>query len=376
MNAYTLLWIGLTAVYLKGKRTELQLKECKNTPFVSCVVPACDEQEVIADIIRDLDRQKYRWLEIVVVCHNCVDHTYEEALRVSTRHECKVLQLNTEDSGKALALNYALKHCKGQLVAFFDADNRVPEDFVTKSLPYFASGYDGIQAKILSKNASKNLLTYLQSSEFLLYPKAYCGGKMKLGYNSGVGGTGIMFKRSALDNLQGFRNLLIEDFDLTLRMTTKGYKIAYAEGVVTYDEKVTDWRHLIKQRSRWLAGYFQLWKLYTLKDKLRLMRYPLDFMYYVSPVCIVALLANYILTSLSFIGIAFFTAPLWWWVLSLIITNGLFTLTLREEKMSWKRRIIMPWQTSVFVLHWVIPLFYSFRIKKWSQAKTTHGDSS
>jgi cellulose synthase/poly-beta-1,6-N-acetylglucosamine synthase-like glycosyltransferase len=372
VNIYTFLWEFLTIVYIMPHNKSE--KSTKKEPLVTAIVPACNEEKVVERIISDLDHMNYKKLEIIVVAHNSTDKTYALACGVKTRHCCRVLDLHTEESGKALALRHAMKHAQGELIAFFDTDNRIPKDFVSKCIPYFDSGYDGVQAKIMSKNPDKSLLTYLQTAEFLIYPKAYCGGKSRLGFNSGVGGTGIMFKKTVLDSIDGFKNMLIEDFDIIIRLTMRGYKIAYAEDAITYDEKVNSWKGLIRQRSRWLAGYFQLWKVYSWKDKLQLLRHPIDFIYFVNPLCLIALLTNYLLSIASFVGAEFVSAPFWWWVAHILILNTLFTLALRKESdLSWRKRLFMPWQVTVFGLHWFVVFFYSLRVRGW--AKTDHGDA-
>jgi cellulose synthase/poly-beta-1,6-N-acetylglucosamine synthase-like glycosyltransferase len=372
VNVYTILWITLTVAYLLPKKKSAP-RRVSVTPFVSCVVPACNEEKVVSDIIRDLDRQDYRWLEIVVVCHNCKDNTYKIAKNIKTVHSLTVLQLNTIEHGKALALQHALLHTKGDLVAFFDTDNRVPNDFVTKSLPYFVEGYSGVQARICTKNPQQNLLTRLQSREYMLYPRISNQGKTCLGLNGTFGGTGMIIKKDALKAVGGYNNRLIEDFDLSLRMTVNNFKIAYVEDCCVFDEKVSSWNGLFRQRSRWLRGYFELWKKYSLKMKIKLFLHPIDFLYYVSPINLVVLLVNYVLVGFGLLGVPFVSVPLWVWLGTTILLNALFSVCLLKDRTKWWGCLFIPWQISLFVLHWVVVFFYSFKIKNWGQSKTEHG---
>lgn len=374
VSAYAALWLVLSAIYLLKKKAPL--KNVRGLSRVSVVVPARNEETVIIDLLKDLEAQTWKDLEVIVVAHNCSDNTASVAIAFAhSKPNFKVLELKTEQSGKALALEKALQLSTGSVFVIFDADNRVPKDFVEKGLQYIKAGYDGVQAKILSKNPNESLLTYLQTAEFLIYPKAYCEAKHILGFNSGVGGTGIMLTRKAVADIGGFHNMLIEDYDILVRLTLAKKKIAYGENIITYDEKVKTWRGLIKQRARWLAGYFQMWQQYSWKNKLRLIKYPVDFLYFFNPLCILALITNYSLSFAYFLtGITFWSMPLTLWIGIITSLNIMFTLMLRKDGKNWKSAIKMPWQVTVFGFHWFVAFFYAFKIKGWTDTKTTHGN--
>jgi cellulose synthase/poly-beta-1,6-N-acetylglucosamine synthase-like glycosyltransferase len=250
LNLYVCLWFFLAIIYLTRKSSFTHPTSQKH--FVSVIVPARNEEAVICNLILDLKSQTYKNMEVIVVCHNCTDKTFEKVSQVAENSSLptKVYKLKTQKPGKALALQYGLSHSHGEFIAYFDADNHIEKNVIEKMVECIESGFDGVQAKITSKNPNTNNLTLLQHIEFLIYGPIFCGGKHKIGLNAGIGGTGVMVRRIALEKIGGFRNVLIEDFDLHLRLTIKGFKIGYAEHVNVYDEKVTQWRFLIKQRAR------------------------------------------------------------------------------------------------------------------------------
>jgi 1,2-diacylglycerol 3-beta-glucosyltransferase len=365
--AYTILYISC----LLPRHTE-DPPEDGWAPLVSVIVPACNEEAVVGQIVRDLDAQSYENMEIVIVAHNCRDRTYEVATSVPTRHPLRVIRLETKESGKTLALGEGLRHAKGEVVAVFDADNRVPPYFVERGLRYLR-GYDGVQGRILSKNPKKNRLTYLQTAELLLYSKAYQAGKFRAGYSCPLGGTGFMLRRGAIDRAGGLRNLLVEDLDLSIRLALRGLRVAYGWDIETYDEKVSSWRAFLRQRARWMAGYLQMWRAMPLGEALRLVRYPFDLICLLTPLIPVAILTGYLLTVSSLLGAKFLCTPAWWWGGSLVLMNSLATLTLRGEEMGWTERVLLPWAVMVYSLHMVPALFYAARVRSWGVSKTPHG---
>lgn len=378
LNLYIFLWLFLAVIYLTRKSHFTHPSSQKQQKhFVSVIVPSRNEETVIDNLILDLKDQTYRNMEIIVVCHNCTDKTFEKASQAAENSPIpvKVYKLNTEETGKALALRYGLSHSHGQLIAYFDADNHIEKNTIEKMVECIESGFDGVQAKITSKNPNINKLTLLQHIEFLIYGPIFCGGKHRVGLNAGIGGTGVMIKRNALEKVGGFRNVLIEDFDLHLRLTMKGFRIGYAEHISVYDEKVTQWRFLIKQRARWIAGYFQLLRLHF-KDQFNLLRRdPIAFIYLYNPLCTLGLLGSFMLTiaKLVFPQLTYISTPLLVWIPEMIFLNLLFTLILHRQKFSVTKSLFYPYLLFIFSLHWFIALAKAPFIKGWSDTKTPHG---
>lgn len=374
VNAYTLMWGLLAIVYLTRKVNSIDPP--LGDHLVSIILPARNEERVIKNIIGDLKVQTYKNIEIVVVAHNCTDRTYENALETQCPEiPIRVYELDTDEVGKGLGLQYAFGFCKGDLIAYFDSDSRVPETFVASMVEWIERGYDGVQSKIMGKNPKKNLITFLQHIEFLIYPKIFCGGKLRLGLNSGIGGTGVIIKRSALEQIGGFRNVLIEDFDLLMRLSMNSFRIAYAEDAIVYDEKIPDIRGLLKQRSRWIAGHRELWGLYSFRQKVSLLKSPIDFLYFFNPICILALMTYFALESAHFLfpqQIGYFATPWFFWITLTLMINCLFSLVLHREKIGLLSAILYPYVLFLFSFHWFVAFVKSFFIRGWADTKTDH----
>lgn len=376
INTYCFLWIFLSVVYLTRK-TEVDDPPLQNH-FVSVVLPARDEERVIQNIIGDLKRQTYKRLEVIVVAHNCQDKTYEKVLEASESSEIpiRVYKLNTKTAGKGLALQYGLRQARGDLIAYFDSDNRVSVTFIERMLEWIERGYDAVQANIVAGNAHYNKLTFLQHVEFSIIPKIICGGKHRLGLGSGIGGTGVMVTRKSLQAIDGFRNVLIEDYDLFLRLFSKRFKIAYAENCVVYDEKVPSWKSLIRQRSRWFAGHTQLLKEYLLTSPKILLRSPVEFLILFNPICMLAVLGSLILSLLYlFAPVTFLAIPLILWIGLIVFTNLLFSMVLIRQNFKFYLALILPYALYAYSLHSNIAFIKSFFVHSWSDTKTEHGFS-
>jgi cellulose synthase/poly-beta-1,6-N-acetylglucosamine synthase-like glycosyltransferase len=381
-NIYAIKWMIFLLSYSISKQItrgnhDNTANVSNENELVSVIIPACNEENVIEDIIRDLDSQSYRNLEIIVVVHNSTDRTYEKAINVKTNHPSIILKLITKEAGKGIALKHALKYSKGSLLAFFDADNRVPSKTIENMVGVIGQGNDCVQVFLKTKNPNYNRLTACIALEYEIYPPAYSGMKNLLGLNAEIQGTGFMIKRSVLEAVGGFKNRLIEDFDLTLRLTLKGYKIRYAENIHVYDEKPTTWRTVIRQRSRWIAGYYELIGHYLLRPKLLLklvLKDPFKLLMLFSPMFSISPLIILILPLFSLLtNVTYYYLPLPMW-LALLILYYLPPVTVLVRRGYTPRQAIKGIaMLAVFSLHWYVAAFKGLFVRSWASTKTEHG---
>lgn len=372
MLTISLAWLLIILLSLLYKPPSLSSPHNNNPLLFSVIIPAHNEEKVIKDIIQDFLNQTYPNLEIIVVCHNCVDRTYEVASSIKDER-LKVIELRTPISGKALALNEALKHCRGDVVVQMDADNRVGKDFLSKASFYFADpSLNAIQVKLSTKNPNFNLLTKCQQLEYEMFGMPFWEGRSVLGLSCTIGGTGVMIRREILESVGGWDNELIEDYDLYCKLTQKGIKVIYAPDVECYDEKPPYWSALISQRARWIKGHFHIMGK-RFHDRFSL----LDILYMFSPMFYIAWYLSALITflyPLSFLlhfSISFFYVHAYIWFCSLLIMYAFFAFRLWKQRMP--ADILYLPIFFLFSFHWLIAFLKSFFIKTWAQAKTAHG---
>ena len=99
--------------------------------LVSIIIPTLNEEKNISKIIKDLQNQTYRNLEIIVVDGKSTDKTYQLLSKINN---VKRLQTNPNN---ALQRNLAVAKAKGKFIYFFDADIVIKKDFIEKSLNQF-----------------------------------------------------------------------------------------------------------------------------------------------------------------------------------------------------------------------------------------------
>jgi glycosyltransferase involved in cell wall biosynthesis len=98
---------------------------------LSVVIPCLNEEKFIAGILGDLESQIQPDMEVIVVDSESTDGTVAAANAFAGRLPIRVIQ---GKRGVANARNLGAEQASGEWIFFFDADLRVPHDFITKAL--------------------------------------------------------------------------------------------------------------------------------------------------------------------------------------------------------------------------------------------------
>src|SRR5215212_2340306 len=95
-------------------------------PFISIVVPAYNEAEVIQASLGSLLELRYPYYEIIAVDDGSTDGTYESMRAFAGNHYGAQVQVfRKENSGKADPLNYGIRRSRAPIVVCMDSDSRL-----------------------------------------------------------------------------------------------------------------------------------------------------------------------------------------------------------------------------------------------------------
>jgi 1,2-diacylglycerol 3-beta-glucosyltransferase len=236
-------------------------------PFISIIVPARNEEYVIAKTIKSLMNLDYKNdnkpnFEVIVMDDNSSDKTFEEATSLMDSFpNLRVIHRDASIAGrgKSDVLNHGLRLAKGEVIGVFDADTEVEPDFIEKSIHLLAQpDTGGVQGRVRMYNRDKNILTSLQDDEFAVVSHLYQQGKDYIGGVTALGGNGQFVKREALDAVDGWNYMSpTEDLDLTFKLLFKGWNVRYAPQSVLWQEGVEKFYPFIRQRIRWAEGFLK-----------------------------------------------------------------------------------------------------------------------
>lgn len=226
-------------------------------PFVSILIPAHNEAEVIENTVENISKIEYPNYEIIVIDDRSTDNTAQILENICTKYKNLKYFSRTKEAfaGKSAVLNDALKIAKGDAILVFDADARVKPDFLKELIPALEPEQVGaVQARKVIINREQNFLTRCQDNEMAVDTHFQVGRDSVKGAVE-LRGNGELIKRKALEDVGGWNIYTItDDLDLSTRLQIKGWDVRFCPDVCVYEEGVPSYIPLLKQRRRWIEG--------------------------------------------------------------------------------------------------------------------------
>lgn len=239
-------------LFFPRKRTLREIPEMKNFPSLSIIVPAFNEEKVIAKTIKNIKNLIYpKKFEMIVVDDGSTDRTYEIARKIKG-----IILFRKENGGKASALNFGLKKASGEIVAVVDSDSYPKKDALLKSVPFFSKGAAAVTTSIFVKDA-QNIMQNLQKIEYIMIAWSR---KMMEALDSifVTPGPLSLYKKSVLRRVGGFDDKnMTEDIEIAWRLMSRGYKIKMALGAEAHTHPPMTFGKWWHQRIRWNVGGMQ-----------------------------------------------------------------------------------------------------------------------
>jgi cellulose synthase/poly-beta-1,6-N-acetylglucosamine synthase-like glycosyltransferase len=256
----------LVYVYMKHKdRQPTPAGALDPLPPVTIQLPIYNEMYVadrLIDAVCQIDYPK-ELLQIQVL-DDSTDETRGIAERAVRRHAARGLNVvylhRTDRTGyKAGALEAGMRSATGEYIAIFDADFIPPEDFLRRTVPFFADpGIGMVQARWGHINQDYSLLTKIQSilldGHFVLEH----GGRNRAGHFFNFNGTAGIWRRTAIVDAGGWQHdTLTEDLDLSYRAQLRGWRFVFLPDLIAPAEVPVEMNAFKSQQHRWAKGSVQ-----------------------------------------------------------------------------------------------------------------------
>ena len=257
-------------------------------PFVTIMIPAHNEEYVIANTVENILQLDYPNFEIIVIDDRSSDNTDAVIRKLEEKYDKVTALVRDKDAfpGKSAVLNDAFKIAKGDAVLVFDADATVEPDFLNKLIPLLEPADVGaVQARKIIRNKDFNFLTRCQNNEYTLDTNFQVGRDAVKGAVE-LRGNGELIKREALEDINGWNNYTItDDLDMSTRLHIKGWDIRFCPDACVYEEGIIYIFPLFRQRRRWLEGTIRRYLEYfgeAMRSKKMSLRARLDMAIYIT----------------------------------------------------------------------------------------------
>lgn len=226
-------------------------------PYVTIIIPTYNEEKVIAERVKNLEALQYprEKLQVIIIDSGSNDRTYQIAQESSGASHLDCLALRQEERrGKANAVNHAIQFAKGEIVLVSDANALFEKDSIQQIAKPFADNKVGgaggrfitLGTNLVGKGEELywSIEGMIRKAESAIYSITNFSGE----FNSFRKDLGIVLDEKSL----------AEDFDLSLQIIERGYRLVYVPEAIVYEPAVEHSKDLIKQKKRRAVGTIQV----------------------------------------------------------------------------------------------------------------------
>ena len=226
-------------------------------PEITVVMPAYNEAAHIAAKLRNLAAIDYAAdrLHVLVACDGCTDDTVAIARATLAETGCAHLDAtvvdHTRNRGKVAVLNGTIAMVKTEVVVLTDVSAMLPADALLRAATHFADPDLGAVGGTYRLNKPGSV----GEANYWKYQIAVKRGEAAMGCPLGLHGAFYAFRRAAWAPLPA--DTINDDFILPLEIFGRGWRVAYDETIVAYEDEMTTAAQEISRRRRIAGGNAQ-----------------------------------------------------------------------------------------------------------------------
>lgn len=231
-------------------------------PPISIIVPAHNEQYIIEDTIRAMDKAAKHYggeVHILIMNNNSTDET--EAIASSTLASCEAAKgrvINVPKPGKSNALNAGLDAVETEFFVRVDADTLIGEDNLSRAMPFFTDPQVGVVGGVPVPPGGA-LFDRARLLEVLVKHGFYSVAMGAVNGVVGIPGMFVVMRTEHPRYLGGFvEGMNGEDTDLSLRIGELGFHSVVDPNLRYISEVPASYKHMREQRMRWFRSVYHI----------------------------------------------------------------------------------------------------------------------
>jgi cellulose synthase/poly-beta-1,6-N-acetylglucosamine synthase-like glycosyltransferase len=228
----------------------------ESLPFVSIILPLYNERNVVERLLTACTSTGYPNYEVIVV-DDSNDGTTAKLEKWKACPSIKIFHRANREGWKGGALNLGIANVdpRSTHVLVFDADFVPPKGIIEGFLAHFSDPkvqvVQGYQKHDL--NADENWITKGVRIFHSATYKVELEARAKLGMMVPVMGSVFMVRTNLLKTVK-FDADITEDYNLTLRLYLRGYKVVYDSSLAASGECPASIPRVFRQIGRWAEG--------------------------------------------------------------------------------------------------------------------------
>ncbi len=215
------------------------------TPLVSIIIPAYNEEKYIEPTLKAIKSQTYRNIELIVVDNNSADNTVKIAKKYADRVVVEKKQ------GVTYARNRGAKEAKGEILLFVDADTVLEKRCIEEIVRAF-SDPKVVCATVFIKSTGKFIYRFLYFiSSLFIWLTSF--------FTPTFSGMVLICRKNVFEKVGGFDESLItcEDLDLTRKMKKYGKCIFISKAIAYSSPRRLEKLGVLKVVLYHIENYFR-----------------------------------------------------------------------------------------------------------------------
>ncbi len=236
-------------------------------PSVTLLIAAYNEEKIVREKMANCLALEYPGeLDIMWVTDGSTDRTND----LLEEYPGTIVIFSPERRGKTPALNHSMRHVRTDITVFTDANTMLGKDAITNIVRRYSDPEVGCVAgekRVADLSGDSGMAT---QGEGLYWRYESTLKDLDSRLYSAVGAAGELFsvRTDLLEELPD--NTLLDDFVLSMRIASHGYKIAYAPDAYALEGGSADMNEERKRKTRISGGGLQaVWSLLPLLNPFR-----------------------------------------------------------------------------------------------------------
>ena len=278
----------------------------------SIIIPVYNRPDEMAELLESLTKQTDKGFEVLVL----EDGSDLPCDKVCERYEGKldVHYYFMPGTGRSERRNYGMSHAKGEWCILFDSDVIVPPQYIATVRAELEAKpidcYGGPDAADDSFSDVQKAINYSMTS---VMTTGGIRGAMKNKEKFSPRSFNMGISKKCFEAVGGYKNIISEDIDLSLRIQQAGFKTMLIPEAYVYHKRRVNWKKFFKQVNTFGKGRVLLGELHPGSLKL----------VHLMP-------AAFVLGNITLVLLAFWSP---WFLLPIgIYVLGLFTESLIKNK--------------------------------------------
>ncbi len=232
-------------ILLKHLTRNKPLSRVEQSPPVTVVVPAFNEEENIARKIEDLLALDYPAdkLEVLIVDNSSTDRTLE----IASSYPVRVL---TSPRGKINAINVGIHNANSEIIVETDADTLLEPDAVKSLVTCFADDRVGA---VGGKAVVTDMCSFYAKSKVAYHEADWTLRTLEGRLDSVISLDGklMAFRKSLLPEIP--RDAVVDDLEINFRLRSQGYRSVIDDGAIVHEVGPQNLKAELRQIRRRVA---------------------------------------------------------------------------------------------------------------------------